>query len=47
MKLLRLLAPILPKKLQVNPADTIAAALLNAVTSAKNGCRWINADEMN
>jgi uncharacterized protein YbjT (DUF2867 family) len=47
LALARLLAPILPKKFHVNPADVIAAALLNAVIVAKTGCRWISADEMN
>ena len=47
LAMIRLLAPILPKKLRVNPADAIAAALLDAVMTAKNGCRWIMADEMN
>ena len=47
LSLARLLAPILPKKFHVNPADTIAAALLNAVIVAKTGCRWISAEEMN
>ena len=47
LTLLRLLAPILPKKFHVNPADVIAASLLNAVTVAKVGCRWIYAEEMN
>lgn len=47
LALARLLAPILPKKFQVNPADVIAAALLNAVIVAETGCRWICAEEMN
>ena len=47
LSLARLLAPILPKKFHVNPADTIAAALLSAVIVAKTGCRWISAEEMN
>jgi len=47
LSLARLLAPILPKKFHVNPADTIAAALVNAVIVAKTGCRWISAEEMN
>lgn len=47
LTLLRLLAPILPKKFRVNPADAIAAALLDAVIVAKMGCRWIYAEEMN
>lgn len=47
LTLLRLLAPILPKKFHVNPADVIAAALLDAVIAAKTGCRWVYAEEMN
>jgi uncharacterized protein YbjT (DUF2867 family) len=47
LSLARLLAPILPKKFHVNPADVIAAALLNAVIVAETGCRWISAEEMN
>ena len=46
LALLRLLAPILPKKFHVNPADAIAAALLNAVINAKPGRRWIFSEEM-
>ena len=45
--LLRLLAPILPKKYRVNPADAIAIALLDAVTIARPGYRWINSEDMN
>lgn len=41
------LGPVLPKKFRVNPADIIAASLLNAVIVAKPGCNWINAEEMN
>lgn len=47
LTVLRLLAPILPKKFHVNPADVIAAALLNAAIVAEMGCRWIYAEEMN
>lgn len=47
LTLARLLAPILPKKFRVNPADVIAAALLNAAIVAKTGCHWIYAEEMN
>ncbi|MCB8883650.1 NAD(P)H-binding protein [Acidisoma cellulosilytica] len=47
LTLARLLAPILPKKFHVNPADVIAAALLDAVVVPKLGCHWIYADEMN
>ncbi len=46
LTLLRLLTPVLPKKLQVNPADVIAASLLDAIIVAKTGCRWIYAEEM-
>ena len=45
--LLRLLAPALPKKYRVNPAEAIAAALLDAVVVAKPGCLWITSEEMN
>jgi uncharacterized protein YbjT (DUF2867 family) len=47
LTLARLLAPILPKKFHVNPADVIAAVLLDAAIVAKPGCRWIYAEEMN
>jgi uncharacterized protein YbjT (DUF2867 family) len=47
LTLARFLSPILPRKFHVNPADVIAATLLDAVIVAKAGCRWINADEMN
>lgn len=47
LRLAHLLAPILPKRFRVNPAGTIAAALLAAVTIAKPGCHWIHAEEMN
>lgn len=47
LMLLRLLAPILPKRFHANPAEVIAAALLDAVFAAKTGCRRIQAEEMN
>jgi uncharacterized protein YbjT (DUF2867 family) len=47
LALVRLLAPVLPKKFHVNPADVIAASLLDAVIAARTGCRWIYAEEMN
>lgn len=47
VSLLRLLSPILPKKFHVDPADVIAASLLDAVSFAKSGCSWIYAEEMN
>lgn len=47
LMLTRFLTPVLPKKFRVNPADVIAAALIEAVIVAKTGCRWIYAEEMN
>lgn len=47
LMLLRLLAPILPKRFHANPAEVIAAALLDAVFAEKTGCRRIQAEEMN
>jgi hypothetical protein len=47
LTLLRLLAPIPPKKFRVNPADVIAARLLDAIIVARRGCHWIYAEEMN
>ncbi len=47
LALLRLIAPILPKKFHANPADVIAATLLDAVIVAKMGCRWVNSQDMN
>ena len=47
MMLTRLLTPVLPKRFRINPADVIAARLLDAVVATKAGCRWINAEEMN
>ncbi|MFM0649231.1 NAD-dependent epimerase/dehydratase family protein [Paraburkholderia bryophila] len=47
LTVLRLLAPILPRKFHVNPAEAIAAALLDAVVVAKTGCRRIYSEEMN
>jgi uncharacterized protein YbjT (DUF2867 family) len=43
----RVLAPTLPSKFHFNPASVIAATLLNSVLTAKAGCRWIFAEEMN
>jgi hypothetical protein len=41
------LAPILPKKFHVNPAPVIAASLLDSVLTARPGCRWVFAEELN
>jgi uncharacterized protein YbjT (DUF2867 family) len=40
LRLMSILAPILPKKFQVNPAPTIAAACLRAVTTAEPGLHF-------
>ena len=47
MALIRVLKPVLPKRLRINPASSIAAALLRAVIESKPGARWISSDEMN
>jgi uncharacterized protein YbjT (DUF2867 family) len=44
--LLRWLAPVLPKKFHVNPADAIAARLIEAVIAARPGCRYITSQAM-
>ena len=46
LQLLRILAPIPPKKLQINPADTIAAACLNAVMASDPGFHIRNAESL-
>lgn len=46
LALLKILAPVLPKKYRVNPADIIAASLLDAVVIAKKGSNWISSEEM-
>jgi uncharacterized protein YbjT (DUF2867 family) len=40
LRLMSIFAPILPKKFQVNPASTIAAAALEAVTRAEPGLHF-------
>ena len=47
LAILRVLAPILPRKFHINPASVIAASLLDSVLTARAGCRWIFADELN
>lgn len=47
LMLTRLLAPILPRRLRINPADVIARALLDAVLAAEPGCRSIDSEDMN
>ncbi len=46
LRLMSIFAPILPKKFHVNPAPTIAAAILNAVTAAKPGLHYRYAESM-
>ena len=46
LQLLRILAPILPKKLQINPADRIAAACLKAVMASEPGFHIHNAESL-
>ena len=46
LRLMSIFAPILPKKLRVNPAPTIAAAILNAVTTARPGRHFCYAESM-
>jgi uncharacterized protein YbjT (DUF2867 family) len=45
--LLRFLAPVLPKRIRVNPAQVIAASLLDAVIAARPGYHQILAEQMN
>ncbi|WP_431289304.1 NAD-dependent epimerase/dehydratase family protein [Roseateles chitinivorans] len=47
MALIRVLTPVLPKRFRINPASSIAAALLQAVIEATPGLRLISSDEMN
>jgi uncharacterized protein YbjT (DUF2867 family) len=46
LAVVRLLAPVLPKKFHLNPAERIAAAALDAVIAAKPGCHFIYAEQM-
>jgi uncharacterized protein YbjT (DUF2867 family) len=46
LRLMSIFAPILPKKFHVNPAPTIAAAIVNAVTAAKPGLHFRYAESM-
>jgi uncharacterized protein YbjT (DUF2867 family) len=46
LQLLRVLAPILPKKLQINPAETIAAACLKAVMASDPGFHIRHAESL-
>jgi uncharacterized protein YbjT (DUF2867 family) len=46
LRLVSIFAPILPKKFHVNPAPTIAAAILNAVTTAEPGLYFRYAESL-
>ncbi|MET3858158.1 uncharacterized protein YbjT (DUF2867 family) [Rhizobium sp. OAE497] len=46
LALVRLLAPVLPNKFHLNPAEAIAAATLDAVIAAKPGNHFIYAEQM-
>jgi uncharacterized protein YbjT (DUF2867 family) len=46
LRLMSIFAPILPKKLHVNPAPTIAAAALDAVTAAEPGRHFRYSDSL-
>jgi uncharacterized protein YbjT (DUF2867 family) len=46
VRLMRIFAPILPKKLHVNPAPAIAAASLSAVTTAEPGLHFRYAESL-
>jgi uncharacterized protein YbjT (DUF2867 family) len=46
LKLSHFLAPILPKRFHVNPAPTIAQALVDAVVTAEPGCHFRYSDSL-
>lgn len=46
LAIVRLLAPVLPKKIHLNPAEVIAASVLNATITGKMGCHWIYSEAM-
>jgi uncharacterized protein YbjT (DUF2867 family) len=46
LRLMSIFAPILPRKFHVNPAPTIAAAILDAVTTAKPGRHFRYAESL-
>lgn len=46
LALVRFLAPVLPKKLHLNPADIIAASVLDATIAGEMGCNWIYSEAM-
>jgi hypothetical protein len=46
LRLMGVLAPILPKKFHINPAHTIAAAILDAVTAAEPGRHFLFSESL-
>ncbi|QHN05328.1 NAD-dependent dehydratase [Granulicella sp. WH15] len=46
LRLMSIFAPILPKKFHINPAPTIAAAILDAVTAAEPGRHFRYAESL-
>ena len=46
LKLSHFLAPVLPKRFHVNPASTIAQALVDAVVIAEPGCHFRYSDSL-
>jgi uncharacterized protein YbjT (DUF2867 family) len=46
LRLSHLLAPVLPKRFHVNPARTIAQALIDAVVTAEPGCHFRYSDSL-
>jgi hypothetical protein len=46
LRLMNLFAPILPKKLHVNPATRIADACLKAITANEPGCHFVYAEAL-
>ena len=46
LTLASILSPVLPRKFRINPAERIAASLVNAAITARPGRHWIKSDSM-
>jgi hypothetical protein len=46
LRLSHFFAPVLPKRFHVNPAPTIAQALVDAVVTAEPGCHFRYSDSL-
>ena len=46
LTLARILSPILPKKFLINPAERIAASLIDAAITARPGRHWVYSDAL-